>query len=86
MKSQVLHTVWCSISGEAAGEIWNWALLGVKGLKVESVTSELVSVIQIASRISTLSRLSFFMRIALFFIAQTFTLVKSQNVAKELNN
>ena len=28
MKDQVLHTVWCNISGEAAGEIWNW----VKGL------------------------------------------------------
>ena len=26
MKSQVLHTVWCHISGEAAGEIWNWSL------------------------------------------------------------
>ena len=25
MKSQVLHTMWCSISGEAAGEIWNWS-------------------------------------------------------------
>ena len=23
MKSQVLHTVWCYISGEAAGEIWH---------------------------------------------------------------
>ena len=32
MKSQVLHTVWCNISGEAAGGIWNWSLLGVKGL------------------------------------------------------
>ena len=32
MKSQVLHTVWCNISGEAAGEIWHWSLLGVKGL------------------------------------------------------
>ena len=31
MKSQVLHTVWCDISGEAAGEICNWSLLGVKG-------------------------------------------------------
>ena len=26
MKSQVLHTVWCYISGEAAGEIWHWSL------------------------------------------------------------
>ena len=32
MQSQVLHTVWCNISGEAAGEIWHWSLLGVKGL------------------------------------------------------
>ena len=32
MKSQVFHTVWCNISGEAAGEIWNWSLVGVKGL------------------------------------------------------
>ena len=31
MKSHVLHTVWCYISDEA-GEIWNWSLLGVKGL------------------------------------------------------
>ena len=34
MKSQVLHTVWCHISGEAAGEIWSWPLLGVKGLNI----------------------------------------------------
>ena len=34
MKSQVLHTVWCNISGEAAGEIWNWSLLGMKGRAV----------------------------------------------------
>ena len=32
MKSYVLHTVWCHISGEAAGEIWHWSLSGVKGL------------------------------------------------------
>ena len=32
MKSQVLHTVWCYISGEAAGEISYWSLLGMKGL------------------------------------------------------
>ena len=29
MKSQVLHTVWCNISGEAAGEILNSSLLVV---------------------------------------------------------
>ena len=33
MKSQILLTVWCNISGEAAGEIWHWSLSGVKGLK-----------------------------------------------------
>ena len=32
MNSQVLHTVWCHISGEAAGEFWHWSLSGVKGL------------------------------------------------------
>ena len=32
MKSQVLHTVWCNIPGEAAGEIRTWSLFGVKGL------------------------------------------------------
>ena len=32
MKSPVLHTVWCNISGDAAEEIWNWSLSGVKGL------------------------------------------------------
>ena len=32
MKSQVLHTVWCHISCEAAGAFWHWSLSGVKGL------------------------------------------------------
>ena len=32
MKSQVLRTVLCYISCWAAGEIWDWSLLGVKGL------------------------------------------------------
>ena len=32
MKSQVLHTVWRNISCEAAGEIWQLSLSGVKGL------------------------------------------------------
>ena len=32
MNSQVLHTVWCNIPVEAAGEIWHWSPLGVKGL------------------------------------------------------
>ena len=35
MKSQVLHTVWCNISCEAAGEIWHWSLSGLKGLTME---------------------------------------------------
>ena len=28
-----LHTVWCHISCEAAGEFWHWSLSGVKGLR-----------------------------------------------------
>ena len=37
MKSQVLQTLWCYvISGEAAGYIWTWSLLGVKGLKMSA--------------------------------------------------
>ena len=28
----VLHTVWCYIFGEPAGEMWSWSLMGVKGL------------------------------------------------------
>ena len=32
MKSQVLHTVWRKISGEAVEENWSLSLLGVKGL------------------------------------------------------
>ena len=28
------NTVWCYISGELAGEMWNWSLLGMKGLKL----------------------------------------------------
>ena len=32
MKSQVLHTVLCNIAGEAAGELLDRSLLGVKGL------------------------------------------------------
>ena len=30
MESQILHTVWCNTFGEAAGETWNWSLLGVE--------------------------------------------------------
>ena len=33
MKSQVLHTVWCNISGEAAGEIWKWLTLALPSSK-----------------------------------------------------
>ena len=39
MKSQVLHTIWRNISGEAAGEILSWSLLGVKGFKLMEVVS-----------------------------------------------
>ena len=38
MKSQVLHTVWCNISGEAVGEIWNWTLFGAKGSNAKTLT------------------------------------------------
>ena len=31
-KAKFFILVWCNISGEAAGEIWNWSLLGVKVL------------------------------------------------------
>ena len=37
MKSQVLHTVWCYVPGEAAGEICTWLLLGVKGFMYASM-------------------------------------------------
>ena len=37
MKSQVLRTVMYNISGETAGEIWHWSLLGVKGLNLPAV-------------------------------------------------
>ena len=37
MKSQVLHTVECNISGGVAGEIWHWSLLWVKGLNTDGV-------------------------------------------------
>ena len=40
MKSRYLQfimCVWCYISGEAAGEIWNWSLSGVKGLIYRAV-------------------------------------------------
>ena len=43
MKSQVLHAVWCNISGEAAGEISTSSLLGVKGLMKEKQTSILAA-------------------------------------------
>ena len=33
MKSQVRQTVWCHISGEAAGEIWNDHLFGSEKIK-----------------------------------------------------
>ena len=34
MKGEVPHTVWCNISDKVAGEMWNWSLLGVKGLSL----------------------------------------------------
>ena len=34
MKSQVLHTVWCYISGEAAGEMWKLITLGSRRFNI----------------------------------------------------
>ena len=31
--------MWCYISGEAAGEVWNWSPLGVKGLRMKWIAS-----------------------------------------------
>ena len=44
MKSQVLLTVWCNISGGAVGEIWNWSFLGETGLTLHSAKDELFTV------------------------------------------
>ena len=43
MKSQVLHTVSCNISGEAAGEIWSWSLLAGAGPGLSKQGFEFVS-------------------------------------------
>ena len=43
MKSQILHTVWCHISCEAAGEFWHWSLSGVKGLRVKRLNADTCS-------------------------------------------
>ena len=53
MKSQVLHTVWCYISGEAAGEIWHWSLLGVKGFVIISNAVAVIIVILYHINIAT---------------------------------
>ena len=46
MNSQVLHTVWCNIPVEAAGEIWHWSPLAVNGLKEWSpIRSAIIRVI-----------------------------------------
>ena len=39
MKSQILHTVLCNIAGEAAGELLDRSLLGVKGLNAQGIQS-----------------------------------------------
>ena len=40
MKSQVLLTLWCNISGDAAEEIWSWSPVGVKGLTLSLPSSK----------------------------------------------
>ena len=37
MKSQVLQTLWCNISDDTAGEIWNWSLLVISFGDVQSL-------------------------------------------------
>ena len=46
MKNQVLHTVWCNISGVNEGELWDWSLLGVKGLILREPPLACPSVLQ----------------------------------------
>ena len=36
MKSQVVHTMWCCITGEAVGEIWNWLYFGSEKVKTSN--------------------------------------------------
>ena len=38
LQSEALHIVWCYNSCEAAGEMWSWSLLGVKGLKDKALS------------------------------------------------
>ena len=47
---KVPHTVWCNISGEAVGEIWNWSLLGVKGLMMAYLGSLVLSILKVAHK------------------------------------
>ena len=51
MESQVLHTLWCIMAGEDAGEHWNGSLLGVKGLNATATGQRLICVaVWLASR------------------------------------
>ena len=61
MKSHVLHTVRCNISAEAAGEIWSWSLLGVKGLrwKLSRVDDVLAASFKLTSAANQFSRQTF---------------------------
>ena len=44
MENQVLHSVWCYISGDTAGGIRNWSPLGLKGLTLMESSKKLVYV------------------------------------------
>ena len=44
-KAKFFIHMWCNISGEAAGEIWSWSLLGVKGLTLASHSIKLFYVL-----------------------------------------
>ena len=76
MENQVLHTVWCNISGEAAGDIWNWSLLGVEGLSLQNFpASGFVNVRRILYQNACIAKLKTTQTTLVFLQLNTFTLV-----------
>ena len=49
--------MWCNISGEAAGKIWNWSLLGVKGLKELAWEAQTHKVVAFALKVTAIASL-----------------------------
>ena len=62
MKCQVLFTVWCNISGEAAGEILSWSLLEMKGLRVKHVPVSSSHLLLVQSRRTCWNLSDFYVR------------------------